>query len=954
MEPGDFGAFSLLSEAVQGAVRDFGFSSPTRAQEEAIPLIMRGENVLLISPTASGKTEASMLPVLNGLVKDRPGPGIKVLYITPLRALNRDLLYRLEWWCSRLGLRVGVRHGDTEARERSSQARNPPDLLITTPETLQAMLTGRLMRRNLMALRCVIVDELHELAEDKRGSQLSLALERIRWLIGRDFQLIGLSATIGSPDLVGKFLVGTGRPVNVVKIPFERRVKLGVLYPTPTARDNELAAKLYTRPEVAARLRLMRKLISAHESTLLFTNTRSIAEVLASRFRIWDGEFPISIHHGSLAKPSRISAERGLKEGGLRGLVCTSSLELGIDVGRIDFVIQYMSPRQVTRLIQRVGRSGHRVSKVAEGTIIAMDSDDALESLAIVRRAYEGELERVSIPEKPFDVLAHQIVGLLLNKGKWYVRELLELFRNAHPYRDLSEEELISVIDYMHSRYPRMAWYSPDDQVVMRPRRIKEVYEYYFERLSMIPDEKQYLVVDEEGDSPVGILDEAFVAEYGSPGTKFIVRGSPWKLMSIHGDRIYVKPVKDPSGAIPSWVGEEIPVPFEVAQEVGAIRRYVSEGMAMGRGRSELLEELAAKYGASKELMERCLSETLEQIDEGLPIPNDELVAVEGAGEFVVLTCHFGSLVNRSLGRLLGHELSNRLGEAVGVQQDPYRIVVQFPGTASAEEVIGSLERLASSDVRGIMRTAIARTGLFKRRLVHVARRFGALSKWADFTSVRLEKLAKGLEGTAIFEEALKETLEKDLDLEGTMKVLERIGRGEIKVVELKTKGDLSPLSRLGLERMSRKVDLIPPEKLTKVLVESTKGRVLSESRALACLSCGDYVEIFRMADLPEDMACPSCRSRRLGIFDESEEVVRRILKRRGNLASKEAKLREFAEGSARLYEKYGKAAFLVLSGKKLDVRDAERILRREGKVSDRLFKLIMEAEREALKKRFW
>jgi ATP-dependent Lhr-like helicase len=950
----DFGAFSLLSKPLQEAVRDFGFSSPTKAQEEAIPLIMRGENVLLISPTASGKTEASILPVLNGLINERAGPGIKVLYITPLRALNRDLLDRLEWWCKRLGLKVGVRHGDTEAKERSSQARDPPDLLITTPETLQALLTGRLMRSNLKALRCVIVDELHELAEDKRGSQLSLALERIRWLIGRDFQLIGLSATIGSPEEVGKFLVGTNRPVRVIKVSLEREMKIDVLYPSPTAKDEELAAKLYTRPEVAARLRVMRKLISAHESTLLFTNTRSIAEVLASRFRIWDGDFPISIHHGSLAKPSRISAERGLKKGELKGLVCTSSLELGIDIGRIDFVIQYMSPRQVTRLVQRIGRSGHGVSRVARGAIIAMDSDDALEALVIVRRAREGELERATIPRKPLDALAHQIVGLLINKGKWYVGEILELFRNAYPYRDLTEEELLSVINYMHSRYPRMVWYSPDDQVVMRPRRIKEMYEYYFENLSMIPDEKQYLVINEEDDSPIGVLDEAFVAEYGISGTKFIVRGSPWKLMSIHGDRIYVKPVKDPSGAIPSWVGEEIPVPFEVAQEVGAIRRFVKEGIAAGKGEVEVLDELSAKYGAPRELMGRALSETLEQIRKGMPVPDDGLVTVEKAGEFAIITCHFGSLVNRSLGRLLGHELSNKLGEAVGVQQDPYRIVVQFPGPASASEVIECLQRLASSDVPALIRAAISRTGIFKRRLIHVARRFGAVSKWADFTSIRLEKLAKGLEGTAVFEEAMKETLEKDVDVERTSEVLRRIGSGEIRVVELMAMGEPSPISRLGLERMSMKVDLIPPERLARVLIESTKARIMGESRTFACLSCGDYVEIFRIADLPDGIACPLCRSKRIGMFEEPEEVVGRILKKRGKLSSKEAEIMAFAEGSAKLYEKYGKAAFLALSARKLGLKDAERILKKEAGTSDRLFKLIMEAEREALKRRFW
>ncbi|MEM3462865.1 MAG: ATP-dependent helicase, partial [Candidatus Bathyarchaeia archaeon] len=529
-----------------------------------------------------------------------------------------------------------------------------------------------------------------------------------------------------------------------------------------------------------------------------------------------------------------------------------------------------------------------------------------------------------------------------------------ELFRNAYPYRDLTEEELVSVIDYMHSRYPRMAWYSPEDQVVMRPRRIKGIYEYYFERLSMIPDEKQYLVVNEEDESPIGILDEAFVAEYGAPGTKFIVRGSPWKLMSVHGDRIYVKPVKDPSGAIPSWVGEEIPVPFEVAQEVGAIRRHVSEGLAAGRGEAELLGELADRYGASRELMGKALFETFEQARKGLPIPSDRLVTVEGAGELAIITCHFGSLVNRSLGRLLGHELSNRLGEAVGVQQDPYRIVVQFPGPSSAKEVIECLERLASSDIMAIVRAAITRTGLFKRRLIHVARRFGAISKWADFTSVRLEKLARSLEGTAIFEEALKETLEKDLDVDGTMEVLRRMRDGEVEVIELRSPSDLSPLSRLGLERMSRKIDLIPPEKLTKVLVESTKSRILSESRAFACLSCGDYVKIFRIDDLPDEIACPLCGSRKIGMFEDSEDIVKRVLKKRGTPSLKESRLREFAEGSAKLYEKYGKAAFLALSARRLDPRDAERILKREGKISDKLFKLIMEAEREALKKRFW
>ena len=191
-----------------------------------------------------------------------------------------------------------------------------------------------------------------------------------------------------------------------------------------------------------------------------------------------------------------------------------------------------------------------------------LDSDDTLEAMVIARRALEENLEPVSMPEKPLDVLAHQLVGLLIQKGRWYIHEILELFTKAYPYRELTENDLIGVINYMHTRYPRLAWYSQQDSIILRPRRLKALFTYYFGKLSMIPDEKQYLIIDQTNDEAVGVLDEAFVAEYGEPGRKFIVRGSPWRMMSIRGDRIHVKPIKDPTGSIPSWVGEEIPVPI--------------------------------------------------------------------------------------------------------------------------------------------------------------------------------------------------------------------------------------------------------------------------------------------------------------------------------------------------------------------------------------------------------
>ncbi|MEM3881503.1 MAG: DEAD/DEAH box helicase, partial [Candidatus Bathyarchaeia archaeon] len=523
--------FELLVKPVRRLVEQKGFPKPTEPQEQTIPKILEGKNVLLISPTATGKTEAAFLPVLSMLLQVQQMPGIKVLYITPLRALNRDLLERLEWWCNNLDIKLAVRHGDTDLKERARQSRSPPDILITTPETLQAILSGWQLRQHLQSLRWVIVDEVHELADSKRGSQLALALERVRSLIGKDFQTIGLSATIGSPEKVAQFLVGDKRPVEIVRVPVAKMMRLQVIFPQPTEDDVKLAEQLYTHPEVAARLRVIRDYMSKHKSVLLFTNTRSISEVLASRFKVWDIDFPVSIHHGSLAKPSRIAAETGLKRGSLKGLIATSSLELGIDVGRIDLVIQYMSPRQVTRLIQRVGRAGHRVGHVAEGVIIGMDSDDTLEALVIARRALKEELEPVEIPPKPYDALTHQIAGLLLKNKRLTFSEILEIAKNAYPYQDVTLADVEKILGYMHTRFPRLAWVSFEDQVVLKPQRTEALFEYYFDNLSMIPVEKQFLVIDESTDSSIGVLDEAFIAEYGKAGTKFIIRGSPWKIV---------------------------------------------------------------------------------------------------------------------------------------------------------------------------------------------------------------------------------------------------------------------------------------------------------------------------------------------------------------------------------------------------------------------------------------
>ena len=948
-------AYSLLVRPIRKLLRSRSFNEATLPQQEAIPKIINGMNVLLVAPTGTGKTEAAILPLLSMFLSqgDRP-PGIKILYITPLRALNRDLLERLTWWCNELDVRIAVRHGDTDQRERMAQSRSPPDFLITTPETLQAILPGRNLRRHLMSVQWVVVDEVHEFSDDKRGSQLSLALERLRWNAGKDFQVIGLSATIGSPEKVARFLVGTDRSYEIVNVPVSRFIDLDVLYLTPKPEDYSLAEKLYTHPEVAARLRVIKQLIDSHRSVLLFTNTRAMAETLASRFKIWDLDFPVGIHHGSLAKPSRVVAERDFKAGELKGLVCTSSLELGIDVGAIDLCIQYMSPRQVTRLVQRVGRSGHSIGRTAKGIVLTLDADDTLEALVIARRALNDLLEPVGVPEKPLDTLTHQIVGLFTMKRQWNFDEVLELCNQAYPYRDLNEDEILSVLNYMHNRYPRLAWVSFEEKLAVRPKDRKDVYQYYYDNLSMIPDEKQYLVIDETNDSPVGVLDEAFVAEYSDPGTRFITRGSVWKVTTLHGDKLYVTPIEDPTGAIPSWIGEQIPVPFEVAIEVGSLRRAVEDGIMNRVPEKEIARIISKQYPGNLETVLGGIRETVEQIRLGFLVPTDMRVIAEIWRDYVILHASFGTRVNRTLAQLLGHLLAEELNESVSVQEDPYRIIIKTQREVNSKQVQSLIQSLIEMNIEEVLIGIITETRMFKRRMIHVARKFGAVSKWADFSSISLNQLTKVFSDTAIFDESIKVTFNKDLDINTAVQVINSLREGEIEIQVIETGKEASPIARLGLERISMRSNIIPPETMKKVIIESAKARLLNEALTFICTSCWKNVNTIQIKNLPVKYNCSTCSESMVGMLKSSEEEVNKLLLGSPRSRSSDAvQMRSQAKKTAQLFSTYGKAAAIVFAGKDLDFTTMENILKEESTVSDHLFELIVEAERKALSRRF-
>ena len=400
------------------AVGRRGIRVYTEIQRLALPVLVTGSDALLLSPTGTGKTEAALLPLLSGRLAD-PSPPISLLYVTPLRALNRDLEHRLVSLVRDVGLTAAVRHGDTTAAARLAQSRSPPDLLLTTPETLQILLVGKRLREGLRNVRTVVVDEIHELVGSDRGAQLSLTLERLDAWTGRTVRRIGLSATVGNPDDVARFLSPSPRKIEVRTAREPRDLVLTARRPLEERAplDPELVRELKADATLLEGLRAVEEEIRAHRTTLVFVNTRPTAEGLAARLNRLAPDLAIAVHHGSLSREVREDAERAFRDGQLRALVATSSLELGIDIGVVDHVVQFGSPHQVGRLLQRVGRSGHRSDRTIHGVVLSLDDDDLEEAAVLARRADEGKVEPASWRTRNRLAAAQQIVATPAGRG---------------------------------------------------------------------------------------------------------------------------------------------------------------------------------------------------------------------------------------------------------------------------------------------------------------------------------------------------------------------------------------------------------------------------------------------------------------------------------------------------------------------------------------------------------
>jgi ATP-dependent Lhr-like helicase len=572
------------------------FEAPTPAQELGWPAIARGGHVLIQAPTGSGKTLAAFLLGIDRLT-ETPGGDLRLLYVSPLKALNYDIERNLRSPLAGLGskLSVAVRTGDTPAEERRRMLRTPPDILITTPESLFLLLTSQ-ARETMRGIETVILDEVHAVAGTKRGAHLALSLERLARLVDRPFQRVALSATQRPMEEIGRFVAGSGREIELVDAGIRKELDLQVVVPVEDMRELASTAELSV-PVVADGVEMgvgverssrsiwpsiypaILDLVREHRSTIVFVNNRRLAERLALRINELAGEELARAHHGSLAREQRIVVEELLKAGRIPCLVATSSLELGIDMGAVDLVIQVESPKSVARGLQRVGRAGHELHSVSKGRIFPKYRADLLESAVVARAMREGEIEETRIPRNPLDVLAQQVVAICADE-EISVDEVHELVRRAYPFSDLSRAQLENVLDMLAGRYPS------DEFAELRPRIVWDrtagtirgrtgARRLAVTNAGTIPDRGLFGVFLSDGGGRVGELDEEMVYE-AREGQTFVLGASTWRIDEITRDRVLVSPAPGLPGIAPFWKGEGVGRPAELGEKIGKTARELS------------------------------------------------------------------------------------------------------------------------------------------------------------------------------------------------------------------------------------------------------------------------------------------------------------------------------------------------------------------------------------------
>ncbi|MEF8880241.1 MAG: ATP-dependent helicase, partial [Candidatus Nanohaloarchaea archaeon] len=830
-----------LPEGFRPYVKDWfndQFPALSPPQKYSFELIDNNENSLICAPTGSGKTLSAFLSVLNELYRkgeeEELEDKIYAVYISPLRALNNDIQRNLEAPLQGIKqkaeeqdkdvpeVRSAVRTGDTTDAEKASMREKPPHILITTPESLGIILSSPKFRENLRSAEYVITDEIHSLSENKRGVHLSLSLERLEELSNNDLTRIGLSATQAPIKDIASYLVGFNvdedtweketeyetvemseeaskenygsRGCKIVDVAASKEIDIETISPVSDliyTPGKEIREAMYDR---------INDLIQDHESTIIFTNTRSATERVVNNLknRFDEYEDNIGAHHSSMSREERLKVEENLKKGNLRVGVTSTSLELGVDIGTVDLVIQLGSPKGVARGIQRIGRSGHKIGKKAKGKMLVSDRDDAMECSVLTKCAKEDDLDRIQIPENCLDVLAQQMVGMACDH-RWSVDHAFNVIRRSYCFRNLSREDYDDVVKYLGGEYEledqnvyRKIWVDREEGLFGRSGKMTRVI--YMTNIGTIPDETGYDVVTRGQKNYVGSLDEEFLDRL-TKGDIFTLGGSTYEFRYAKGMKVYVDSKPNASPTVPSWYSERLPLSYDLGRKIGEFRENIGKQLKMNASENEIVQWIMHNYYLDEYTAEAVFSYVNEQYSYLGEVSSHNKITVEKYideenRQNIIFHTIYGRRVHDALARIMAHLLQKKFGSNIGMIIDDNGFILQTP--RRPVDVEGLMEDVANSNPEEELREAVRKTEMMKRRFRHVAgrslmvlRNYKGNSKTVGQQQMKGHFLISAIrnkydEGFPMVKETYREIMDDAMDLPHAKEVIDAVDEGEI------------------------------------------------------------------------------------------------------------------------------------------------------------------------------
>lgn len=776
-------------------------------------------NILISAPTGSTKTLTAFLSILNELV-DSAQKGIledKVycIYISPLRALSRDIqrnllepLAEIEKIAGKeLGIRVGVRTSDTTQAEKAKMLKKPPHILISTPESLAILLSTIKFKECMRNIDWCILDEIHALADNKRGVHLSLSMERLN-LLAPAMARVGLSATIAPLEEIAKYLVGIGRDCKIVDVQFVKKLDLAVLSPVNDLINTDyttLGRNLYA---------LIDSLIQSHKTTLIFTNTRSGTERVVHHLKT---HFPknyyeihegppqtvaslIGAHHGSLSREHRFMIEDALRAGKLRAVVSSTSLELGIDIGYIDLVICLGSPKSVARFLQRAGRAGHRMHEIVKGKLIVMDRDDLIECSVLLKHAIEKKIDRVEIPKNCADVLAQQIVGIALGQV-WNVKEMFEMIKRSYCYETLSWHDYDEILSYLAGEYAALEdrhvyakiWYDREAGNIGRKGRGTRVI--YMTNIGTIPDESGVTV--KIGNAKIGSIDEGFLEKL-KPGDRFVLGGEVYQFKFARGTVAQVGSASGQKPTIPSWYSESLPLSFDLAMGIQRFRKNASDMMSRGDPKREIIDFISKNLYVQDETALAIYNYLSEQHNY-IGIPHETEIILEHYKEnnnrFEVFHTLYGRRVNDVLSRVVAYAVHRlyHIDVDIGISDNGFVL-----SSSKNFDAMAAFRLLKANEIRKVAKYAIETSEALRRKFRHCAARGlmilreykghrRLVGRQQTASMVLLAAVRRISDDFVMLKEARREVLEDQMDIDNTEKIITAIEEKKIKIKEVRT-----------------------------------------------------------------------------------------------------------------------------------------------------------------------